>query len=183
MLASANGPKYTRYLPGIFRPAIPFDLKDPVNTPRGLDRSNNAAVLEHLAKAVQSFSEAGIPLDARLGDIQSTTRGGERIPLHGGPEQTGVFNKIESTFRGEQGYPEVTRSSSSWIMASGFGEHGPMARGILTYSLSSNPQSPHFRDQTEMFSARQWVELPYNRQDVQDTAERNYRLSAPRTKK
>jgi acyl-homoserine-lactone acylase len=182
MLASANGPTYTRYLPASFTPAVPFDPEDPLNTPRGLAPANNEAVLEHLARAVQSFENAGIALDARLGDLQSTTRDGERIPLHGGPEQTGVFNKIESAFQGKRGYPEVTRSSSSWIMASGFTEQGPRARGILTYSLSSNPRSPHFRDQTEMFSGKKWVELPYNRQAVQNAAERNYRLSAARPK-
>ena len=182
MLASANGPTYTRYLPASFTPAVPFDPEDPLNTPRGLAPANNEAVLEHLARAVQSFENAGIALDARLGDLQSTTRGGKRIPLHGGPEQTGVFNKIESAFQGKRGYPEVTRSSSSWIMASGFTDQGPRARGILTYSLSSNPRSPHFRDQTEMFSAKKWIALPYNRQDVQNAAESNYRLSAARPK-
>jgi acyl-homoserine-lactone acylase len=182
MLASANGPTYTRYLPTSFIPAVAFDPEDPLNTPRGLAQTDNEAVLEHLARAVQTFENANIALDATLGELQSTTRGSERIPIHGGPEQTGVFNKIESALQGERGYPEVTRSSSSWIMASGFGEHGPQARGILTYSLSSNPQSPHFRDQTEMFSAKQWVDLPFNRQQVQYAAERNYRVSASRVK-
>jgi acyl-homoserine-lactone acylase len=182
MLATANGPRYTRYLPASFTPAVAFDPEDPLNTPRGLSQTDNEAVLEHLARAVQSFENANIALDATLGELQSTTRGGKRIPLHGGPEQTGVFNKIESALQGKRGYPEVTRSSSSWIMASEFGEQGPRARGILTYSLSSNPQSPHFSDQTEMFSAKQWLELPFERQDVENAALRNYRLSIARPK-
>ena len=35
--------------------------------------------------------------------------------------------------------------------------HGPRARTILTYSQSANPASPHHRDQTVLFSHKQWV--------------------------
>ena len=108
------------------------------------------------------------------------TRNGKRIPIHGGPESAGVFNKIEAAFQGERGYPDVTRWSSSWIMATGLTAEGPEASGILTYSLSMNPRSPHYSDQTEMFSARRWLDLPYHRRDVQAAAGRSYRIGAPR---
>ena len=40
---------------------------------------------------------AGVALDARLGDIQMwSSRGG--IPVHGGPESVGVYNKISASF-------------------------------------------------------------------------------------
>ena len=180
LLASANGGKYKRRLPASFKPAIPFDAADPVNTPRGLAQSSNEAVLEHLSAAVQELDDAAIPLYARLGEIQHVTRNGQRIPIHGGPEIAGVFNKVEAAFQGKLGYPEVSSWSSSWIMATAFTEHGPRAKGILTYSLSSNPVSPHYSDQTELFSRKQWLDLPFYRRDVQAAAERSYRLSAPR---
>jgi Penicillin amidase len=34
---------------------------------------------------------------------------------------------------------------------------GPRARTILTYSESANPASPHYTDQTVLFSHKQWV--------------------------
>jgi acyl-homoserine-lactone acylase len=42
----------------------------------------------------------------------------------------------------------------------------PDARTILTYSLSDNPRSPFFDDQTEMFSRKQWVHERFCAKDV-----------------
>jgi len=33
----------------------------------------------------------------------------------------------------------------------------PVARTILTYSESTDPTSPHYDDQTRMFSKKHWV--------------------------
>jgi acyl-homoserine-lactone acylase len=33
----------------------------------------------------------------------------------------------------------------------------PIGGSILTYSESDNPASPHFDDQTKLFSRKQWV--------------------------
>ena len=46
-----------------------------------------------------------------------------------------------------------------------------MSRGILTYSLSPNPDSPHFADQTMLFSQKQWVNLPFHIWEVYAQAE------------
>ena len=41
-------------------------------------------------------------------------------------------------------------------------KHGcPKNRSILTYSLSTNPNSPFFGDQTRMFSKKKWVDPPF----------------------
>jgi acyl-homoserine-lactone acylase len=34
---------------------------------------------------------------------------------------------------------------------------GPRTRTILTYSQSANPASPHYRDQTVLYSQKRWV--------------------------
>jgi acyl-homoserine-lactone acylase len=167
LLSVANEGAFKRRLPAAYTPAVAFDPADPVGTPRGLDRSTKALVLGHLARAVEILEEAGIPLDAPLGDWQGVTRRGERIPLHGGPEIEGVFNKIESDFRGAEGYPEVDRWSSSWILAVDLSPGGPRSFGILTYSLSENPDSPHHVDQTRLFSEKRWLRLPFRAADVE----------------
>ena len=179
-LAEANQQRYTRTLPASFTPGVGFDASDPVATPRGLDTSNNPTVLASLAKAVSSLEKLGIALDAPLGHLQGVTRNGDWIPLHGGPEYEGIFNKLESRFQGAAGYPEVTSWSSSWIMAVEFSNAGPRARGILTYSLSANPESPHYDDQTRMFSRKEWNDLPFHEADVQAATLDEYRVSAPR---
>jgi acyl-homoserine-lactone acylase len=33
----------------------------------------------------------------------------------------------------------------------------PVGASILTYSESDNPSSPHYADQTKLFSRKQWV--------------------------
>ena len=160
------GSRGARRMPGSFNFTVPFDVSDPLETPRGLDTSNNPAVLEALGQAVLALETAGIALDAELGDLQGVTRQGQFIPLHGGPESSGVFNKIAADFAGPEGYPEVTASSSSWIQATEFTPFGPRSRGILTYSLSTNPESPRFADQTKLFSRKRWLRLPFYEWDV-----------------
>ncbi|MBW1882795.1 MAG: penicillin acylase family protein [Deltaproteobacteria bacterium] len=180
-LAEANQNRHVRQLPASFAVDVAFDESDPIATPRGLDTSHNSELLAILAKAVQSLEQAGIPLDAALGELQGVTRNGDWIPLHGGPEYEGIFNKIEARFQGAAGYPEVTKWSSSWILAVEFSEAGPRARGILSYSLSANPSSPHFADQTRMFSRKEWLELPFHEADVEAAALRKYRVRGPRS--
>lgn len=45
------------------------------------------------------------------------------------------------------------RYGSSWMMAVSFTDEGPVARGILTYSESSNILSPSFTDQSNLYSS------------------------------
>ena len=55
---------------------------------------------------------------------------------------------------------------ASWIQATEFTDDGPVSRGILTYSQSINPGSPHHADMTKLFSQEQWVDLPFHEGDV-----------------
>jgi len=179
-LSEAHQGRFSRRFPSSLQARVPFDPSDPIDTPRGLALSGGSAALEMLAKAVDSLEQAGIALDAPLGALQGVTRGGERIPLHGGPEYEGIFNKLEARFQGAEGYPEVTRSSSSWILAVALGDGGPRSRGILAYSLSTDPSSPHFADQTRMFSQKRWLDLPFREKEVEAATLRRTLVSAPR---
>jgi acyl-homoserine-lactone acylase len=159
-----------RRLPSSWNYLTPFDAANPISTPSGLDPTNNAEALVALGESVQAMNDAGIALDEALGNIQGVTRQGEYIPLGGGPESGGVLNKIEAAFAGSDGYPEVTASSSSWIQVTSFTEDGPVSKGILTYSQSTNPASPHFADLTKKYSDKEWVDLPYYQDDVESAA-------------
>jgi acyl-homoserine-lactone acylase len=173
-MRAGNG---SSWLPAAFNYKVPFDLADPVNTPRGLDVADNPEVLTALAKAVKLLSDAGIPLHARLGDIQSTTKNDRVIPLHGGTGYEGIFNIMSMDFAGSSGYPAVTGSSASWVMAVEFAESGVQAKGILSYSISSNSQSPRFAEMTEMFSRKELLDLPYELEDVEAAALSTIELS------
>ena len=182
MLSAANEGKYIRYMPEEFTPEVPFDVERPIVTPAGLSEEADTVVAKRLAMAVMRLREAGLALDAPLGELQYVVRNGETIPIHGGSEIEGVYNKVEADFVDGKGYPEVTRTSSSWIMTSEFSDDGPVVEALLAYSLSSNPDSPYFADQTKLFSGKQWLQVPFNREDVEAAAIRSYSLrsAAPR---
>ena len=144
--------------------AVPFDVADPVHTPRTL-AVDDPAVLEALGRAVAELTAAGIALDARLGDIQGEPRGDRVIPIHGGTGRAGAFNVISAPFRGEDAYLDVT-SGASFILAAEFTPAGPRSRAILAYSNSTDPTSPHHSDQTELYSRKEWVDLDYHEADI-----------------
>lgn len=156
--------------------ADPFVVTDPVHTPRRLD-ADNPVVLTALADAVHELN--GIPLDARWGDIHTDSRGDLRIPIHGGRGEAGVFNVIRSDFVPGVGYPRVVHGSS-FVMAVELGPHGPSGRQILTYSQSTNPNSPWYADQTILYSRKGWDTVKYT--EAQITADpnlRTYQITAP----
>ncbi|MET7700770.1 penicillin acylase family protein [Streptomyces sp. NPDC005485] len=136
---------------------VPFSAADPVHTPSTLN-TGAPGFATALADAVTELRAAGIALDAKLGANQFVVRGAERIPVPGGTESLGVWNKIESVWNAAAGgYAEVT-TGSSYIQAVGWnGGRCPVARTLLTYSQSSNPNSPHYSDQTRLFSGEKWV--------------------------
>ncbi len=149
-------------------PAIydePFDPNDPVDTPRGLN-TENPDVRRALGEAVQELRDSGIPLDAPLRGYQYEKRGSEEIPIHGGPGTLGVFNAINVSFSDGKGYPNVPHGSS-FVMATRFTDNCPKSRSILTYSQSTNPNSPHFADQTEMYSDKRWVDMLFCRKEIE----------------
>ena len=103
---SGSGARNSRRLPATFNYAVPFDGDNPLTTPTGLDTQDNPEVLEALAEAVLKLEDAGIALDDELGNLQYAVRNGEVIPLHGGPESQGVFNKVTADFDASAGgYP------------------------------------------------------------------------------
>src|SRR5262249_30496028 len=124
---------------------VAFDPKDPVHTPNTLDTSD-PAVIEALQKAVDKLAELNIAPDARLGDVQRETRGSDLIPIHGGAGPEGVFNVVTvdpDSLKKDLGWTRI-RQGASWIMTVEFTDHGPKSQGILTYSESVNPNSPHY---------------------------------------
>jgi acyl-homoserine-lactone acylase len=143
----------------------PFSPADPVNTPNGLN-TESPGVRQALRDAISDLAGAGIPLDAPLKDFQYEQRGGERIPIHGGPGTLGLFNAINVVWDPKAGYPNVPHGSS-FVQVVGFnGTPCPDAKTILTYSLSANPASPYFSDQTRMFSRKEWVTTRFCEKDI-----------------
>ena len=152
---------------------IPFDPNQPVDTPRGL-ASDDPEVRRALARAVVKLRDADLPLDVELGQVQFVERNGERIPIHGGRGKEGLFNvsypprnlgRENIPLRPGIGYPEI-EDGSSFIMIMAFTDQGPISRALVTYSQSVNTQSPHYADQTRLYSRKQWVPMLYREADI-----------------
>ncbi|MDQ6747962.1 MAG: penicillin acylase family protein, partial [Candidatus Dormibacteraeota bacterium] len=149
MAIAGTGP----WVPNTFNPS------DPVNTPNTLNPAD-PRVRTALGDAVRALNDNSIPLDAVLRDYQYAQRGSERIPIHGGKgDPNGDFNAINRGVLTSKaaGYGDVRHGSSFVQVVSFNGTPCPDTRTILTYSQSTNPNSPYFADQTRMFSNKEWV--------------------------
>jgi acyl-homoserine-lactone acylase len=148
---------------------VPFDPAHPLTAPRGIDGDD--------PEVQRAFADA-----ARSLRSDNNLRGDREwagIALHGCPEEKGCFNvvevegsgvQIERPPPGQPGPPPGSRHQrpggkppapsvhgASFIMAVELTADGPRARTILTYSESANRASLHYRDQTILFSHKQWV--------------------------
>ncbi len=160
---------------------VPFNVKAPLTTPRGLDTSD-PAVLTALADAVLSLRSHHIPLDASYGTVQYFAVGKLRIPIPGC--DSGCFNVISAADGTGSGatadaYGEVY-DGASLVMTTELTGHGPLSEGIVTYSQATNPKSPYYGRMTKLFSEGKWVQLPYTEgQLAQDRNTSTSTLYAP----
>ncbi|MEU5686012.1 penicillin amidase [Streptomyces venezuelae] len=157
--------KLTAAVPNAQLWKVPFSAADPVRTPNTLD-TTLPAFRTALADAVTELTAAGADVDAPLGANQYVVRHGKRIPVSGGTESLGVWNKIEANWDKKAGYTEVAHGSSH-IQAVGWNSGScPEARTLLSYSQSSNPNSPHYSDQTRLYGKERWVTSRFCEKDI-----------------
>ncbi|NHN68563.1 acyl-homoserine lactone acylase subunit beta [Pseudomonas sp. AF76] len=146
---------------------VAFDPKDPQHTPRGLAVEKPAvseAVRQAMVASVEAVKAAGLPSSSRWQDLQVASSGGRQTPIHGGPGELGIYNAIQSV-PGANGKREVV-SGTSYLQVVTFDSKGPQAQGLLAFSISSDPASPHSADQTEAFSKKRWSVLPFTEQQI-----------------
>jgi acyl-homoserine-lactone acylase len=153
-------------VPGLYR--VPFDPNDAANTPRGLAVEQpgvREAARRALARAVQLLRQANVAPDATLGSIQYDMRGNERIPIPGGQGGTGMWSVITTDLT-PKGYTPIIHGNS-YIQIVGWSAEGAVeARGIVTYSQSDDPDSPHFGDLTRLYSKGQMIRLPFTEAEI-----------------
>jgi acyl-homoserine-lactone acylase len=142
---------------------VPYDAKNPLTTPRGINTADTD-VPRVFANAVEFMNSKHVAPDVSVGAVQQY----QSIPIPGCPDVFGCFNAIQPS-------GELTSSTgkfgpvdfgSSFIMAVELTRSGPKAKTMLTYSESANPASPHFTDQTQLFSRGQWVTDRFSEADI-----------------
>ena len=150
--------------------SVPFDVKNPIHTPSGLKIEETATqdfITVALQEAVTSLNEAGIPLNAKWGDVQFVLRNEEKIGIPGGSGRQGMFSVITSRFDADKGGYNPITHGNSYIQAVTWNDDGtPNAKAILTYSQSPEPDSAFYSDMTKLYSQSQWVDLPFTDEQI-----------------
>lgn len=151
--------EHLQALPDAWR--VAFDPAHPLTTPRGLaiEREPVAnALREAMLASTAAVGQLGL---TRWGDIQVSGQ----TPMHGGPQQLGIYNAMQTVPRAD-GKREVV-SGTSYLQIVTFDDHGPQALGVLAFSESSNPASQYSKDQTRAFSEKKLRPLPFTDAQIQ----------------
>ena len=108
--------------------------------------------------------------DLVLGDIQKLVRGDDARPAWGLPDVlTAAY-----TDPYKNGMRKVV-SGDAYICFVRYPKNGlPIIETINTFGASSDPASPHFRDQMTMFQNQQTKHMTLDKQEVLKKAERVY---------
>ncbi|MGQ4389591.1 penicillin acylase family protein [Streptomyces sp. SAS_270] len=140
---------------------VPYDPAQPLTTPRGI-KGDDVRVRRALADAVQDFAARDLPVDTELGTVQKWAG----IPLSGCNGDKGCFNVLEASPDSGTGTPTAGAFGTSFLMAVELTPDGPRTRTLLTYGQSANPASPHYTDQTRLFSRKQWVTERFTQSEI-----------------
>ncbi|MCW2779530.1 MAG: penicillin amidase, partial [Frankiales bacterium] len=156
-----------------------FDPADPVHTPNTVN-TQSPAVQQAFGDAVASLRASGIDAGAQQGSYQYAQRGKLKIMIPGGPgDPEGQFNAIAvRTTAGKPGLVDPVHGSSFVQVVGWTSSEWPDARTILTYSESDNPSSPHYADQTRLFSSKTWVTERFSPASVKGHAVSTLHLTA-----
>ena len=148
---------------------VGFDPNDPVATPHTLAPPTDGEpdhILTALAHAVERLGETNLALDAALGDAQFQYKGDTTHAVPGGLGREGAIAISDWSGPDDSVLPVPQRPTvvngpteltvdgyainrgNSWIMAVQFGDDGPDARAVMTYSQSADPDRASFDDQS-----------------------------------
>jgi acyl-homoserine-lactone acylase len=136
-----------------------FNPANAVRTPNGLNVLDPQVAIA-LGDAISDLDKAHLPLGVPVDKVQGIVRNGHFIPIQGGEaDPNGEFNAIYAAWTGGKRGEGDINEGSSFVQVVTWQGHNPcpVARTILTYSESSDPTSPHYDDQTKMFSKKHWV--------------------------
>lgn len=139
------------------------------------DEGLRAEVRGVLARVTLALEAAGVPLDARWGDVHRVTTPSGAHSMPGGSEFEGIFDAVTSTvayydFEGWveslSGVPADTLYGGSYFHVVRLGPSGPTARGLMPYSQATEATSPYFQDQLGAWSASAWFDFPFQPDDI-----------------
>lgn len=148
---------------GLWRRA--FDPEDPIHTPSGLryeDETVRKGVVAAMLRAIKRLTEGGIDYTKPLRELQVHRLNTGDVPIPGG-NGGDVYNAVNPTMQDGR---LVVEHGSSYVQVVDYATGVPVATGLLAYSESTDPSSPHYEDQTERFSKGEWMRRPFLYEDI-----------------
>jgi acyl-homoserine-lactone acylase len=172
-----------------------FDPDDPIATPHVLAAApsdGDDPIVVALARAAAFLDAAGLSVTSTVRDAQFTKKGTMTIPIHGATNLEGAFNIVDfnsdsgtllpsldqgmvvedpsgmadPTGLATGGY--VVNNGSSFMLALEYTDAGPHGEAVLSYSESSDPASPHYYDQTKLFSDSKYRPVLFTESDIKN---------------
>lgn len=144
-----------------------WSAADPVRTPGGIaDPAGAVAAFERAAAAVVKAHGA---LDVAWGDVHRLRRGTVDLPAAG----TDTTFQNAAYARGDDG-KYVLEAGDTYVLAVEFTDP-PRAFSVLPYSQASNPRSPYFNNQLQIYAAKQYKPALFSEQEIAANLDRQYR--------
>lgn len=142
---------------------------------RTVDRAQALAILKEAATEMRKlYGSVSVPMR----EVQVVKRGTREYPVPGvgSGRATNPFTSLYMTSTGPfQNGKFYANGGSSWLMLLSF--DSPLkVFTIMPVGESEDPASPHYADQTEMFSRRELKPFPFTAGDVRKYVEKSYRL-------
>lgn len=150
--------------------AIPWTADEPMKTPREL--GNKLRAVSALQTAIDEVQRDHGRLDVAWGEVHRLRRGDKDLPAGGGSGFLGCFRVL--SFADAQNHQQVIDGGDGWIFAVEFSDP-PKAFSVLAYGQSSNPHSPYFSDQAELFATNQMKPVPFTDEQIQAQTLHQYR--------
>jgi acyl-homoserine-lactone acylase len=108
--------------------------------------------------------------DLVLGDIEKLVRGDQVLPANGIPDV--LASSYSEPYKNGQ---RKVNSGDAYICFVRYPKTGlPLIESVNTFGASSHPDSPHFRDQEEMFRQQKTKRMTLDKKEILRTAERVY---------
>jgi acyl-homoserine-lactone acylase len=140
---------------------IPWSLRDPVRTPRGLGDHEGAA--EAFQWAMAEMKTRFGSWDVEWGEVHRIRAGEKDIPVGGCASALGCF-RVLGYVGDDDGKFKVYRGDG-WVLAVEFSDP-PRAYSILAYGNSNRPESPYYYDQAELFADNEMKPVAFTEEDI-----------------
>lgn len=144
----------------------PWNFNDPINSPDGFVNSDE--IIDIIRKAANNHLTKYPKLEIPYGDYYKLKMGDLEYPGTGGPQHLGVFRIMYASPNEEGEF--IGDFGDTFVLVIEMGDE-IIAKGLLTYGNSSNPENKHYGDQLEMFSKNKLRNIWFKRTDQEKNLE------------